>query len=280
MNQIKFDTYKKEGVFEYHFFPKDDESIIMPDERFSNNKKLWNKWCEIEGVPKSWEKFNITNNGPGENTFLYMLLIWEFALNKHVLASCLWETDTIEQVLIQKPKYINWEYKLEHEYVIKENYVRQNLGFEKAESPIIYQQDKPINRTPLDKIGLFRIDTFKELADLLKVGFSDSTNMSNFYLTENPNSIIEILTSKKKPKLDKLLCNSDIFIGLLMGEDLGYYDYVFLASKLDLSNFLNATLDKINRFTKDYVKYIKKVDTVEEMLKLIDSRLKDNALQQ
>ena len=51
MNPIKFETYKNGDIFEYHFYPKDEELIIGQDEYFSNNEKLWKDWCDRDGLP-------------------------------------------------------------------------------------------------------------------------------------------------------------------------------------------------------------------------------------
>src|SRR5690606_16916524 len=120
MNPIKFETYKNGEVFEYHFYPKDEELIIGNDEHFSNNERLWKDWCDREGLPESYEKFNISNFATGENALLYMLLIWELREGENLLGVGVWETDLIQQYLDQNPDLVNWEYKLEHEYVIKD----------------------------------------------------------------------------------------------------------------------------------------------------------------
>lgn len=280
MNSIKFETYKNGEILEYHFHPRDEELIISREEQFSNNERLWKNWCEREGLPESFEKFNISNFATGENVLLYMLLIWELNKGKNLLGIGIWETDLIQQYLEQTPNLVNWEYKLEHEYVIKDNYTWKNIGFEKAESPVITQYNKPVNKTPTDKTGLFKIKTFYELADFLKPDFGDAFNLSNFYITENSDSIIAKLQTDSKPNFDILLNNQDIFIGLLIGEDMGYYDYLLISSKVDLTEKLNPIIDKINDFAKDYISKIRTVKNSNEMIELIESGLKEYALQQ
>ncbi len=214
MNPIKFETYKNGDLFEYHFYPNDNELIIGRGEHFSNNERLWKDWCDQEGLPKSYDKFNISNFATGENVLLYMTLIWELSKGMKLQGIGIWETDLIQQTLEQMPRHVNWEFKLEHEFVIKDNYQRKVVGFEKAESPVITQYNKPVNKTPTDKTGLFELRAFKELVDFLKPGFGDATNLSNFFLSENPNSIISHLQGSDKPNLQKLLAIKDIFVGL------------------------------------------------------------------
>ena len=280
MNPIKFETYKNRDVFEYHFYPKNEELIIGRDEHFSNNERLWKDWCDLEGLPKSYEKYNISNFATGENVLLYMTLIWELSKGMKLQGIGIWETDSIQQTLEQKPSLVNWEFKLEHEFVIKDNYQRKVVGFEKAESPVITQYNKPVNKTPTDKTGLFELSTFKELVDFLKPGFGDATNLSNFFISENPHSIVSHLQGSDKPNLHTLLDTKDIFVGLLIGEDMGYYDYLLIATKSDITEELERIADKINGFAKDYIDNIRTVNDSDEMIELIEEKIKKYALQQ
>ena len=280
MNPIKFETYKNGDIFEYHFYPKDEELIIGQDEYFSNNEKLWKDWCDRDGLPKSYEKFNISNLATGENVLLYMVLIWELSKGMKLQGIGIWETDLIQNALKQIPILVNWEFKLEHEYVIKGNYQRKVIGFEKAESPVITQYNKPVNKIPTDKTGLFELSIFKDLVDFLKPGFGDVNNLSNFFISENPNSISSHLQSSDKPNLKSLLTAKDIFIGLLIGEDMGYYDYLLIKSKSNITEDLEQVANKINGFAKDYVESIPTVNNSAEMIELIEEKIKKHALQQ
>jgi len=280
MNTIKFETYKHGDVFEYHFYPKDEELVIGRDEHFSNNERLWKDWCDREGLPESYERFNISNFATGENVLLYMTLIWEVSKRMKLQGIGIWETDLIQQTLEQNPILVNWEFKLEHEFVIKDNYQRKIVGFEKAESPVITQYNKPVNKTPTDKTGLFELNTFKELVDFLKPGFGDATNLSNFFISENPNSITSHLQDSEKPNLQTLLDTKDIFVGLLIGEDMGYYDYLLIATKSDITEELDRIADKINGFAKEYIDNIRTVNNSVEMIELIEEKIKKYALQQ
>jgi hypothetical protein len=209
-----------------------------------------------------------------------MLLIWGLREGKNLLGIGIWETDSIQQYLDHTPDLVNWEYKLEHEYVIINKYTRRNIGFDKAKSPVITQYNKLVNKTPTDKTGLFKIYSFSELSDFLKPGFGDACNLSNFYITSNSDFLINNLKSDNKPSLKTLLNTQDIFIGLLIGEDMGYYDYLLISSKVDLTERLNSITNKINDFARDYISSIKKVETADEMIELIENGLKKYALQQ
>ncbi|WP_196889418.1 hypothetical protein [Aureivirga sp. CE67] len=276
MNPIKFEIFKTKDLFEYHFYPKNEELIIEQTEYFSNNKKLWKDWCKQEGLPVSYDKYNISNLATGENVLLYMILIWELSKKMQLHGVGIWETETIEKILKQTPTLINWEFKLNHELIVKGNYQRKIIGFEKAENPILSQYNKPINKTPTDKTGLFKLNTFKELVDFLKPGFFEANNLSNFFISEKPNSIINYLQSSDKPNLESLLSKNDIFIGLLIGQDLGYYDYLLIKSKSDITEKLERISDQINGFARDYIESIQTINNSIEMMELIEEKLKQH----
>lgn len=201
MNNIEFKTYQIDGIHEYHFCPTDKELVITSSEHFYNNKVLWDTWCETEEIPSSFERFNISNLGTGENILLYMLLIRELTLGNNLFGVGIWETDSIETALNQEPRLIDWEYRLEHQYTEIDNYKRQDIGFVNAKSPFITQFSKPVNRTAVDKTGIFKLDSFQQLSDFFKPGFGDADNMTNFYSSDNFNELVSDLTSQQNQAL-------------------------------------------------------------------------------
>tara|TARA_B110001469_G_C9548913_1_gene272379 strand:- start:33 stop:878 length:846 start_codon:yes stop_codon:yes gene_type:complete len=278
MNPLKFKKHRNGKIFEYHFYPKDDELIIGFKDHFGNNEKLWKNWCDSKGN-ETFDKFNITNTTTVENILLYMLLIWELSKGKELLGTGIWETDNIRTILKRIPKLVNWEYLLKHECIIENKYEKENIGYKKAESPVITQYGKPINETPINKTGIFKIKTFNELSDFLKAGFSDSSNLSNFYITNNIKHTTVKLQSKNKPTLETLLNNRDIFLSLLIGQDPGEYDYLFLSSKVDLTEKIRPIIEKINKFSEYYISNIKTVKSSKEMIEIIEKGIEKYALQ-
>ncbi len=275
MKPIKFDVHSDKGIFSYHFFPKEEERVINNEEYFFNNKRLWGSWCQGNKVPESYAKFNITSSSIGENILLYMLFIWELSKGKKLLGIGTWETELIQQLLEQEPKLVNWEYRLEHENDAKNIYSRRNIGFKNAKSPIITQYSKPINNIPSDKTGIFELNSFCDLTKFNSVLFGDAFSLSNFYISPNPDSIVIELQNNVKQDLDTILANEDIFFGLLMGEDIGQYDYLLITSKVDLTERINQIIYKINGFAKDYVSDIVTLTTSKEMIELIERKVRE-----
>ena len=264
MKQMNFEMINRNGIFEYHFYPKDDELMIQEGEHFWNNKELWDDLCSINGYLISYEKYNINKAKTGENILLYMLLIWELSRNKSLFGVGVWHTDFIERILNQAPELVNWEYNLIHD-----DQTRIDEGFVKAESPVIIQYNKPINKTPTNKTGLFELQTYQELADLLKP--ADVFRLVNIYAVDDIKRLVESLKSSELPDTNRLLQDSDIFIALIIGEDLGYYDYLLIKSKFDWSKKLMLITDKLNKFVKNYIEGIKSIKNENQMIDLIES---------
>ncbi len=274
MNKFNFIKYKKNDVYEYHFSPKDNGRVITDTESYSTNKTLWDNWCKDEDMPLTFEKFNISNFSCAENILLYMLIISELTKEKDLYGIGIWQTDSIEEILNQEPILVKWEYKLLHEYSGPNEYLKNDIGYKKSKSPVIKQFGKPIQKTPINKTGLFKLDTFQNLADLLKVGFYDANNMTNFYASNHINKIKDFLTSNKVPVISNILNKDDLLIALLVGEDMGYYDYLLIKSKNDISIKIDKVINKIHMFVEFYIMEIAKVSSSDEMIKLIEKGLK------
>lgn len=278
MNEMQFNKVRQGDIFEYHYTPKDNR-LISTDEYFSNNDKLWTDWCAKDGAPESFEKYNITNHPASENILIYMLIVSYLANDKAINSVGIWETDLIANSLNQIPTLIDWEYQLEHNYLVRDKYVINDVGFENARSPacLVAQYDFQV---PNDNTGLFKLNNFHDLVELIKPGFGDTDNLSNHYITNDIDKLISKLQGPTKPEFGDLLMDSDIFISLLIGQDLGYYDYLVIKSKTDLSATLDILTEKITSFASEYIDGIKLVLNSGEMIKLIESLLRKYALQQ
>jgi hypothetical protein len=276
MKNFKFECVNNGNLYEYHFFPKDDELIIQSDESFWNNKVLYKNWGSKKRTPYTLLKYGITNNAPRENILLYLLFINELRKQKEMLAVGHWGTDSIEDELNQKPRYIDWEYHLEHESYTN-TFLRNDKGFEQARSPVIIQYEKEINRTPTDKSGIFSINDFEDLVKFLICNLSDMSILTNFYLIDkkNENGLIRKLIDPDKPEIEKLLADGDIFVGLLVGLDLGCFDYLVIKSKNNLKREIESATKKITAFASAYINRIKYVNTEAEMIGLIGNIIKE-----
>ncbi|NPA46776.1 MAG: hypothetical protein GXO24_06145 [Chlorobi bacterium] len=267
MNPLKFDARKEGDLFTYHFHPKKSERIIGKEEGFSANETLWQNWLKNNNLPEIFRRYNIGAFSVGENILLYILIIYELAGKQILLGTGIDETEFTGIKLNRNPKLIKWEYHLEH---IGE--VIRRIGFVRPKSPLI---DKNLNHIHPYKINIFHLDYFGALADFLKPGFDACYHLSNFYITENNKHIINPLADDRKPELEHLLTNKDIFIGLFIGEDEGFHDYFFIASKIDLSGKLTQISRKINDFAKYYIHRIQTLRTTKEMIKTIEKGLND-----
>lgn len=267
MNPIEFSQKCEDGLFEYHystgyFYPNRDERIIPADLSFSSNKNLWDDWCSKDGHSGLLELFGISNHAVGENGLLYSLLIWWLSQNQNLLGVATCETDLISEILEKEPEYINWEWLLTHEEE-KQGDKLIDHGFSRAKSPVRWSGNKKINKCPINKTGIFRIDHFKELVGVNRWGVDACFN-ANYYICENSNELIRNLKSWFNPKR-KVFKNYDIFISLLAGQDLGYNDYVVIKSKRDLTREVKDLTERLNGFAKSYIEKIQDVSSSEEM---------------
>lgn len=203
-----------------------------------------------------------------------MLLLSELTLGKPLYAVGVWESNTIAQNLQQVPELISWEYALKHNCEESGNAKKANIGFVKARSPKIKNLGNFVNKTPIDKTGLFTLETFEQFADFLKAGFDDEDNLTNFYTSSNKKELIQILNSEKKPDFNRLLTADNLFIALLVGEDKGRCDYFLIKSKKDISEKLQSILSKIHAFAEYYSGKIQNITSGKAMLNLIEQGIK------
>ncbi len=53
---------------------------------------------------------------------------------------------------------------------------------------------------------------------------------------------------------------------------MGYYDYLLISTKCDITEDLERIADKINGFAKDYIANIQTVNDSDEMIELIEEK--------
>jgi hypothetical protein len=54
---------------------------------------------------------------------------------------------------------------------------------------------------------------------------------------------------------------------------LGYYDYILISSKTDLTERLDLITNRINEFARKYIISIPTLETADEMIELIENGL-------
>lgn len=272
MNSIKFDKRIVDDVYEFHFYsgffyPDRDDRIITKSESFYNNKILWEDWCSSEGIAQSYLKFGISNHLSCENILLYTLFIWDLMKMESLLGVGIWETDTVEEVIGKVPIYINWEHHLTHQEEI-DGVKLSDDGFIRAKSSVRLVGSQRVNRCPVDKTGLFKIENFQELVGLNRIT-NDASFSFNYYIGSDETSLIKLLVGEINPE-KKLLDFCDIFVSLIAGQDLGYCDYLVVKSKRDISKDISMSANKVNGFASTYIDKIKHVKNSKEMIALID----------
>jgi hypothetical protein len=83
-----------------------------------------------------------------------------------------------------------------------------------------------------NKAGLFRAQTFSELARLHEATLYDaSSEISIFCLKADRHAdLLAFLTGPGRPDLSKFLLDGELFIDIVLGIDLGYWDSILIKS--------------------------------------------------
>ncbi len=269
MRQIKFETKHRGGIWEYHFCPKGEVFSTGLSDHHSIYEALLRKAKGEIYYYDFYEKYNISLDINSEKRLLYMLLVWQLTKNNRLLGVGSRESEQIEHGLKKTPSFINWEYILEHKSTTEENDTLKNIGFQTPISP--FNRSK-LDKSPLKKSGLFEIESFNELVNFFEPA-SDVFKLVNLYATSRPDAIVDKLQKDEKPDIKTLMINEDIFIGLLIGDEPGYLDYLLIKSKQELKNLLDPILEKINGFAKEYQTNIQNIKNLNEITQLIELNL-------
>lgn len=278
MKKIRFTESKIKGLYEYHHHPK-EEVLIEYNQSFLSNPVLKKQWVEAK-ENALFEEFALTNVGTLENILLYNLLFSALTTKLELYGIGIEETDTIQYSLKQKPLYVNWEYHLEHEQIIKDKYRIEDVGFRKAASPQIFQFGKPIQKTPTTKTGLFYISGLKQLLELQKPYIGNACYIMNLFAVQ-PGRFLELvrfLQSSQTPRIEDFLNDEEVFMASYIANDVGYYDYLVIKSKTSLSDRLNKITDKLGQLAEEYINEVQHISVVPELLNLLNQLIKKYAL--
>ena len=98
--------------------------------------------------------------------------------------------------------------------------------------------------------------------------FGDATSEISFFglNTNDKNHLIQKLSTTKRPDLTDILEQEDVFIDLLIGQDMGYWTCLSVYSKTDISSQIkNITTDIYNK-CKLYEENIDNIKTIDEFI--------------
>src|SRR4030095_8344807 len=95
--------------------------------------------------------------------------------------------------------------------------------------------------------------------------FGDATSEITFFgLDSDKSKIVSQLSTSEKPTLDKILSYQDIFIDLVVGHDMGYFNCITIKSKNDISSTLNMLTNELYNKGLDYEQNLPNVKTIDD----------------
>src|SRR5690606_17777468 len=101
--------------------------------------------------------------------------------------------------------------------------------------------------------GLFKIDKYQDIIGLELATFGDATSEITFFgLHSDKSKLVEQLSASEKPTLNHILNDHGIFIDLVIGEDMGYYNCITIKTKNDITTTLNVLTNDLNNKGLDY----------------------------
>lgn len=261
MREIKFNSETKNGLYVYRLYYDHFDNPII--------EKSWNGLFESEPyedeLKNPYYNFGI-NNSLTEDNIIFSTFIWQLIKDKISFGIPCYYRDEAKEILKKDFDFIAWEYDLEYEHYMKEP---KDNGFVKGRSCIpIRPEPSEWQKKHKELAGLFEIESYSDIIGLELATFGDATSEISFFglQTNNKNYLIEKLTTPQTPNLTDILENDDIFIDLLIGQDMGYWTCLSVYSKTDISNQIKSITTDIYKKCKHYEENIDNIKTIDDFI--------------
>jgi len=193
------------------------------------------------------------NNSNTEEVAVYLGLAWRLTTGLRRYAIPCHYRDDVARDLGRPPELVDWEYYIEARE--REPRKRDN-GFVHARAA----------RPPM-RAGLFGIDRFVDLIVMVRTTLCDaSAEVSVFGVSPDDESkgrlVQSLATGRPRPQLQSGLGSADMFVDITIACDLGYYDSIIVASRIDLGERLRVLCADYARRISDYES---RVDTISDV---------------
>lgn len=273
MNPIIFTQSESNGLFRYEFAPKDGSESLKTT--FTQNPKIFKAWSEAAENPQ-YLKYCVSNFGSGENIAISLALLWHLLKDHNLHAITPYETEGTASIIQKNWAPIKWEYDIEHEYTdLSVGYIKRDLGFVRARSPLMIQHGKQVQKISLDETGLFDIANREDYFKLPQAGFGDVVSTVNIFgfSTNRKIELVKQLNDDSPPELTRILGRDDIFAAVQFGVDMGYFDYLVIYSKASLEPKLGNLAHLYNNAVARYEEKILQITTLAEFDALLEQLL-------
>ena len=264
MRNIDFIKTVENGLFIHRlYYDRFDNPII---------EKSWSGLFENEPyedkLKNPYYNFGINNNLTEDN-IIFSTFIWQILKDKKSFGIPCYYRDEAKAILKKDFDFIAWEYDLEYDECEIHMAEPKDNGFVKGRSCIpIRPEPSEWQKKHKDLAGLFQVESYSDVIGLELATFGDATSEISFFglNTNDKNFLIQKLSTTKRPDLTDILEQEDIFIDLLIGQDMGYWTCLSVYSKTDISSLIkNITTDIYNK-CKLYEENIDGIKTIDEFI--------------
>jgi hypothetical protein len=217
---------------------------------------------------QQWHRFAINNNNQ-EEVAAYLRLVWDLVGNTEILANAYYWTEDAAQAVDQAGTIVAWQFETDSEGPPRQVALK---GFTPARSAI--QTSPPPTerqRWMRDKTLMFRIESFDQLAALLRSVLGDAAGEISLFATSEAGAhrIVDALRADQQPQLEELLFEDDLFVSLGIGVDLGYNDHIAVASRRDPRPLLEPVVRQVDEAIVEYEAGINAFISPDQALTLI-----------
>jgi hypothetical protein len=264
MREIKFNREENDGLYIYRLYYDHFDNPII--------EKSWDGLFETEPheneLKNPYFNFGI-NNSLTEDNIIFSTFIWQLIKDKKSFGIPCYYRDEAKEILKKDFDFIAWEYDLEYDECEKRMTEPKDNGFVKGRSCIpIRPEPSEWQKKHKELAGLFEIESYSDIIGLELATFSDANSEISFFGlgTNNKNNLIQKLTTPQRPNLTEILENNDIFIDLLIGQDMGYWTCLSVYSKTDISNQINSITTDLYNKCKHYEENIDSIKTIDDFI--------------
>lgn len=174
---------------------------------------------------------------------------------------------------------VDWEYKINPHWndniSIDEHEVIDNSWFN-TQPYILVQPIVAGWQSTKNRAGLFHARSFMEFANLHFSTTNDAFSEISIFCLK-PNRLYELaafLRSSTTPDLIKFLAKDELFVHILLGIDMGYYDCILVKSGLDISTKVNSLAKQYELAVSEYENDSIKFQTLEQAMLRLDKLAK------
>lgn len=211
-----------------------------------------------DGLP--WDHYNV-HVDLREEGVVYLGLCWRIVQEQHLECYAIPSYHRDEAaLLLKKPfDFVSWEYRVKAE----DPHQIEDQGFIPARSRV-YVSTPPPHWQYHQQAGLFKIETFSDLVALQKATLSDATSEITLFCVppDRKQALVAFLNTTSRPEVAQFLASGEVFIDLLIGIDMYYYDSLLLKTLADTSVYVDALAQEYNQAIAHFEAC---VDTIQDM---------------